>query len=405
SLATNEAMLRQAQKMEAIGQLAGGVAHDFNNILGAIMMQASLAQGEPGGSAELTEALEEIRHAAERGANLTRQLLLFSRKQVIQPRVLDLNEVVTSLARMLQRMLGEDVRMELILHPGPLCNRADAGMIDQVLMNLAVNARDAMPGGGRLIIETLVEDLTSGDSDLPEVLPGKYASMKVSDTGTGIAPEALPHIFEPFFTTKAVGKGTGLGLATAFGIVQQHRGTMRVTSSPGKGTTFEVLLPLTAPETDQEEAVAAPASRRKVAGQIMVVEDDTVVRNLLRQALEREGYRVLSAAHGPEALRLWQDRRARLDLLLTDIVMPEGISGPELAARLQAQDSTLKVIYTSGYTADLAPRGLRLEEGVNFLQKPVALDHLLETVGRVLDGPARNQRGPTDSAGVPRQPE
>ncbi|HWA58362.1 MAG TPA: GAF domain-containing protein, partial [Gemmatimonadales bacterium] len=307
SLAANEAMLRQVQKMEAIGQLAGGVAHDFNNILGAIMMQAALAS-EENVSPELREALEEIRVAAERGANLTRQLLLFSRKQVMQSRTLDLSQAVTHLARMLQRVLREDVRMELRPHPGPLFVRADPGMIDQILMNLAVNARDAMPGGGRLVIETGLVDLPEPNTAVPPTPAGRYACIRVTDTGSGIAPEVLPHIFEPFFTTKAAGQGTGLGLATVFGIVQQHRGGMRVESGLGRGTTFEVLLPLAAEPADADAAEPGRRPRRHAAERILVVEDDGSVRNLIQQALEREGYSVLVAANGVQALQLWEQR-------------------------------------------------------------------------------------------------
>lgn len=380
-----EEQYRQSQKMEAFGQLAGGVAHDFNNILAVVMMQAQLSENEAGLPTEVREGLQIIRASVERGADLTRQLLLFSHKQVMQPRLLDLNEVVTSLSRMLQRIIEENVRLQLHLHPVPLFTSADAGMLDQVLMNLAVNARDAMPEGGRLTIETAEETIDLEAAHFHRgATPGRYACLSVSDTGCGMAPEVLPRIFEPFFTTKGPAKGTGLGLATLFGIVQQHHGWVSVTTEVGKGTTFKIFLP--ANEAGVAEiARAAQSTPRGGSEIILVVEDEADVRLLTCAVLERAGYRVLVAHDGIEARRIWQEQSETIDLLYTDIVMPGGVSGPELAAELQRNKPGLRVVFTSGYSADV-PRGkFALNEGRNFVRKPCSPRDLMETVRRSLD--------------------
>jgi PAS domain S-box-containing protein len=383
-----EEQLRQSQKMDAIGQLAGGVAHDFNNILAVIMMQAELTGMAQNLPEEVREGLRQIRAAAERAANLTRQLLLFSRKQVMQSRELDLNDVVTSLAKMLQRIIGEDVRLQLHLHPRPLTIRADAGMLDQVLMNLVVNARDAMPGGGRVVIETGEKDFSAAEvASMPDASPGRHVCLRVADTGSGIAPENLARIFEPFFTTKEPGKGTGLGLATVFGIVKQHGGWITVESAVGQGTTFQVYLPALEAAAAAAAAAARPAPRGG-SETILLVEDDASVRALTRHVLERAGYRVLEAANGVEALARAEQHRDGIQLLLTDIVMPEGVSGRELAARLMAGHPKLRVVFISGYSAEIAGRELALRAGQNFLQKPAAPHELLETIRRCLDSPA-----------------
>jgi two-component system cell cycle sensor histidine kinase/response regulator CckA len=383
-----EEQLRHAQKMEAIGRLAGGVAHDFNNILTAVLLQTEMLQAAPDLSATVRKGLEQIRASAERAANLTRQLLLFSRRQVLQPRDLDLNRVVGSLGEMIGRLIGEDVHLTLRLHPEPLPTRADAGMLDQVLMNLVVNARDAMPTGGRLVIETFAREVTPAEAaTLPDAAPGPYVALRVSDTGCGISPEILPHIFEPFFTTKEPGKGTGLGLATVYSIVRQHDGFLQVTSEPGRGTTFEICLPARSPAGNRPASGPAPEPPRGRAETILLVEDEPAVRALTRQTLERHGYRVLEASHGREALRLWEEHRAAVDLLLTDLVMPEGLGGLELARRLRASKPGLKVVYTSGYSAESG--GLesepRPDEGA-FIQKPCPPERLLEIVRLSLDG-------------------
>ena len=381
-----EEQLRQSQKMEAIGQLAGGVAHDFNNILTSIMMQAEMFNTEEHVSSELQEAFQQIREDSKRAANLTRQLLQFSRRQVMQPRVVDLNEIVTHLAKMLQRIIGEDVRMQLHLHPTPLLTYADAGMLDQVLMNLTVNARDAMPEGGQLIIETGEKDFTPEESAaFPDTKPGRHVCLRVTDTGDGIAPENLPHIFEPFFTTKGPGRGTGLGLATVFGIVKQHHGRVAVESTVGKGTTFLVFLPVneTAPQDGAREN--EKPKPRGGTETILLAEDERAVRRLIRITLERAGYQVLEAANGVEAMRLEAQHSGPIHLLFTDIVMPEGISGRELASRMQARNPRLKVIFTSGYSPDIAGQELSPQEAQHFIQKPCLSSQLLETVRQCLD--------------------
>lgn len=377
--------LRQAQKLEAIGRLAGGVAHDFNNILSVVMMQTELMAMAENLTPEISEGVAQIRAAAERAAALTRQLLLFSRKQVMQPRELDLNDVVATLVKMIQRIIGEDIHLQLRLLPQPLLLRADPGMLDQVLMNLVVNARDAMPQGGRLTLETDAVWITESGSGLPaDLKPGRYAVLRVSDTGVGIPPEHLDRIFEPFFTTKEPGKGTGLGLSTVFGVAKQHGGTVTVTSTPGQGATFEVWLPL----------LDMPAAAEKVGGRvlppggtetILLVEDDESVRNLTRAILESAGYKVLTAAHGHEALQVWQSSGHAVDLVFTDLVMPGGISGRDLAARLLDEKPNLSVVYCTGYSAEIAGRELELQPGQALLTKPASPVEILQTVRRCLD--------------------
>jgi PAS domain S-box-containing protein len=298
-----EEQLRQSQKMDAIGQLAGGVAHDFNNILTSMLLQVSVGLEESTLPPEVLESLKQIRSDAERAANLTRQLLLFSRRQAMQLRDLNLNEVVTNLAKMLQRIIGEDVRLQLHPHPAPLMTHADAGMLEQLLMNLAVNARDAMPEGGNLVIETSerVVDETLAWLN-PDAQPGRYTCLEVSDTGSGIRPEILPHIFEPFFTTKEPGKGTGLGLATVFGIVKQHHGWLKVYSEIGQGTTFQIYLP--AGDANEAETEAAAPKPRGGTETILLAEDETSVRNTTRTILTRNGYH--RCWRRPTAWRRWR---------------------------------------------------------------------------------------------------
>jgi two-component system cell cycle sensor histidine kinase/response regulator CckA len=379
-----EEQFRQAQKMEAIGQLAGGVAHDFNNILAAIMLQVDEAATRPTTTDEVRAFLSEIRQATDRAANLTRQLLQFSRQQVMQPRRLDLNAAVTDLAKMLQRIVREDVRIELRQPATPLYTRCDAGMLDQILMNLAVNARDAMPGGGRLTIETSVLQISRDDGPRHDDLrPGPYVSLRVTDDGEGIAPEHLSRIFDPFFTTKS--HGTGLGLATVFGIVKQHRGSITATSAPGGGTSFQVLLPADA--TEPVPKIVAPPVATAHAGTetILVVEDDASLRRLLSRMLVRQGYAVLEAASSVEAIAAWDRHAGAIDLVITDLVMPGGTNGRDLAAELQRRAPALKVILTSGYSADIAGRPLELGDNQSFLPKPWPPQQLLDVVRRLLD--------------------
>ncbi len=382
-----EGQLRQAQKMEAIGQLAGGVAHDFNNMLTAIIGHLGLLKGNPQVTPEIAESLGEISAAANRAANLTSQLLSFSRRQIISASALDLNEVVSHPTKMLRRILGEVVIMQLDYAPEQLTFHGDAGMMEQLLVNLAVNARDAMPGGGTLRIATRSElrvppvtETRSGASE-----PASFVRLSVSDTGTGIPPELRARIFEPFFTTKDVGKGTGLGLATVFGIVQQHHGWIEVESEVGRGTTFHIYLPrlATAPLAATMESPALPA--RGQGEIILLVEDEPSVQEMGVIALNRQGYRVLTAVNGRQALEVWAKHKDEIALLLTDMIMPEGISGQQLARQLLEEKPALKVVYSSGYNAEIAGKELKLTDGINFLAKPYELERLFRTVRAALD--------------------
>jgi PAS domain S-box-containing protein len=383
-----EQQFRQIQKMESIGQLAGGVAHDFNNVLAVIQMQAGALRLEEGISAAQREISLEIENAAQRAANITRQLLTFSRRQTVQLTELEMNEAIANMTRLLRRVIGEQVEMQFKFSMEPLFVHADAGMMDQVLMNLVVNARDAMPGGGRLIIETKGVQFGETVRDLsPQARAGSFVCIGVSDTGTGIPPEILPKIFEPFFTTKEVGKGTGLGLATVFGIVQQHQGWINVYSEAGKGTTFRVYLPRLGRKSDQkfvaETLDAGPGGKET----ILLVEDESHLRVSIKNILSRLGYNVLDAANGAEALEIWKKNRDKIDLVLTDMVMPGGISGRELGERLLKEDAGLKIIYASGYNTEIADRDfqLKLKEGVNYLSKPFDVQKLAKTVRDKLD--------------------
>ena len=378
--------LRQSQKMEAIGQLAGGVAHDFNNILAIIQIQIDLLASEGHLLASQQDYAREIGKATQRAANLTRQLLLFSRKQQPQPRDLDLNDIVTNITKMLQRTLGEEVQLHFQLAPESLFIHADLGMMDQILVNLAVNARDAMPQGGRLVIETdAVEFDAETAARVPQARPGSYACLTVSDTGRGIPAHILPRIFEPFFTTKDVGKGTGLGLATVFGIVQQHQGWVSVYSEAGLGATFRIYLPRLATTSSLLATTPAVANVRGGNETILIVEDEPSLRAVVKTVLASLGYQVLEAPTGVSALDVWQKHRNEIQLLFTDMVMPDGMNGKELAQRLLADKPQLKVIYASGYSADIAGQDLPLQEGVNFLSKPFLVHNLAQTIRNRLD--------------------
>jgi PAS domain S-box-containing protein len=381
-----EAQFRQAQKMEAIGTLAGGVAHDFNNILAAIQMQAGLLKSEGGLSPAQSELADDIGIAVQRAVALTRQLLLFSRKQVLQLRDLDLNLSINEMIKMLTRILGENIAMQLNLAAQPMLLHADAGTLDQVLLNLCVNARDAMPDGGRLVIETSgVEFDKFAAAQSAQARPGSFVCLSVSDTGCGIPVEILPKIFEPFFTTKGVGKGTGLGLATVFGIVQQHQGWINVYSEVGHGTTFRVYLPRLAGMSEQKAVPTALTAMRGGKETILLVEDEESLRVLVRTALTRLGYRVLEASTGIRALEIWKEHREAISLLLTDLVMPEGMTGKELAQRLLQENPELKVVYMSGYGTDVVGRDFPLLEGGNFLAKPFQMQKLAQTIRDRLD--------------------
>ena len=385
-----EAQLRQAQKLEAIGTLAGGVAHDFNNLLTVIQGNATVMLMPDANPAEQRELGEEILGAAQRAAGLTRQLLLFSRKQSMQPVNLDLNDVVTNLARMLRRILGEDITFQTECASQLPMIHGDIGMIEQVLVNLAANSRDAMPRGGRLTIATARVHIDAGELVTnPEATAGPAVCLSVTDTGEGIPESVMQHIFEPFFTTKGVGQGTGLGLATAYGIVKQHRGWITATSPAGDGTTFRVFFPAADGARKDDLDVGADPIRLPRGGEtILLVEDDESVRRAVAAILERCGYTVLHAATGVAALEVWHHHGDRIQLLLTDLVMPDRMNGIALAEHLLAERPDLRVLYTSGYSAGHSS-DVPLVDGVNFLQKPYDAEKLADVVRRRLDaGPA-----------------
>jgi len=380
-----EEQFRQSQKIEAVGRLAGGVAHDFNNLLTVIIgYNESLDFDELLGDSA-REAVQQIRLATERATMLTRQLLAFSRRQVLQPQTLDLRDVTRQLAPMLRRLLGEDIELTTRWGDAPAVVRADPGQIEQVLMNLAVNARDAMPKGGRLTVE--IDPVEFGLEFVaahPYVVPGHYIDLVVSDTGTGMTADTRARVFEPFFTTKPQGQGTGLGLAMVYGIVKQSEGYIWVESETGQGTTFRVALPRveadSTPERAPAEAMGSPGGHET----ILVVEDEDALRELDRQILMRCGYRVLHARTGPEALSVVEAHTGPIHLLLTDVVMPM-MSGRELADRLQATLPGLKVLYMSGYTSDAMLRHGVSAAAVAFIQKPMSPPALARKVREVLD--------------------
>jgi len=381
-----EEQFRQLQKMEGVGQLAAGVAHDFNNILAVILLQASLMKAEQGLSPQQLESASEIEKATERAANLTRQLLLFSRRQTMQLRDLDLNQSINDMTKMLRRTIGEAIQVQFKFAMEPLLLHADAGMLDQVLMNLAVNAHDAMPKGGQLVVETsAVEFDESVRAQSPLARAGSFVCLSVSDTGCGIPPEILPRIFEPFFTTKDIGKGTGLGLATVFGIVQQHQGWINVYSEVGVGTVFRVYLPRLAAKSGQEYGQPALTTVPGGNEMILLVEDEVALRSSMCKALSQLGYRTLESVNGADALKVWEQHRNEIDLLLTDLVMPGGMTGKDLAERFLKENPKLKVICTSGYNVEVASRDFPLEEGVNFLTKPFGAHKLAQTIREKLD--------------------
>jgi PAS domain S-box-containing protein len=381
-----EEQFRQSQKMEAIGQLAGGVAHDFNNILTVIHGHASLLLAGGSLGPLPTRSAQQIGQAAERAASLTRQLLAFGRRQVLQPRLVDLNEIVANISKMLGRLLGEDVALQLNYSASPAMLHADPGMVEQILLNLAVNSRDAMPRGG--VLNLRISDVTIGEAGLarhPEGAPGRYVCLAAIDTGCGIPAENLPRIFEPFFTTKEVGRGTGLGLATVYGIVRQHHGWIEVESEINRGTTFRVYFPMCEQAIEVPAENVAPVSLRGGTETILVVEDEAPVRELVCALLEHHGYRILQAESGVKALEIWENQKHSVDLVLTDLVMPDRINGRELAERLWSERPGLKVIFTSGYSADVVGKDFVLRKGLNYLQKPYQPQRLAGAVRDCLD--------------------
>ena len=382
-----EEQLQQAQKMETIGQLAGGIAHDFNNLLTAIGGRTEfLAESKL--EEDQREDVEEIRRAAERAGRLTRQLLAFSRKQLLVPRVLDLNQIVSDNTPMLRRLIGEDVQIEMIRHESLGNIVADSGQIEQILLNLALNSRDAMPNGGLLTIETANAGPRQGNAwGMPTA--GEFVMLRLTDTGEGMDAHTKAHLFEPYFTTKAKGKGTGLGLSTVYGIVKQSGATIEVDSTPGEGTTFWIYFPrAAAPMTANPDQALADAGAGG-SERILLVEDDTGVRRLAERMLVAKGYRVTIARSGAAALGIFEEAPEETDIVVTDLVMP-GMSGRELVERLYATRPRLRVLYMSGYTDDeIIRRGLH-DPTVSFLQKPFTGAQLVAKVRQVLDGAERD---------------
>jgi two-component system, cell cycle sensor histidine kinase and response regulator CckA len=400
-----EQELREAHKLEAVGRLAGGIAHEFNNLLAVISGYSELMAGELAESSPLRVQAQAILTASQRGAMLTRQILAFSRKQLLAPQILDLNELVESTSGMLRRLLGEEIELVTVLGEALGKIEADPGQLEQVLVNLALNARDAMPYGGRLTLATADVHLDRAAARrYPGVRPGRYILLSVSDSGLGIDPEILDHIFEPFFTTKDQGEGTGLGLSTVFGIVKQSGGEIWVDSEPGKGTTFKIALPVVDPEKRAKAGerngagVLAGGRARRRAGRtetVLLVEDEQMVRAMVRSILETRGYRVLEAGTGNEALDLAARYEGPVHVLLTDVVMP-GMTGRQLADRLAALRPEIRILYISGHTDDEIIRRGVLQQGTGFLAKPFTADALTGKIRELLDAPAEERMTPDD---------
>ena len=377
--------LRQAQKLEAIGRLAGGMAHDFNNLLTAIGGYSEFLIDGLADDDERRADAEEIKRAADRATDLTRQLLAFGRRQVLERQSLDLNEVVSELDKLLRRLIGTDIELVTVLAPALGCVEADRSQLEQVIVNLALNARDAMPDGGKLVLET--QNLTLEGPLLdqsPSLEPGDYVTLSVRDTGVGIDADTQARMFEPFFTTKDVGRGTGLGLSTVYGIVEQSGGRVYVYSEPGLGTTFKIHLPqsdLPAPADDER-----PAEPTSFAGTetILLVEDEETLRQLAARTLRSQGYTVLEAHYASEALELWQAYRDEIDLVVTDVVMP-GLSGVELAERIAAEDSGMRIVLMSGYADPGAGERVPESNRAGFLEKPFTPNSLLRTVREAVE--------------------
>ncbi|HYV32942.1 MAG TPA: response regulator [Candidatus Binatia bacterium] len=382
-----EAQLRHSQKLESVGRLAAGIAHDFNNVLTVIQGHAGLMRSDPALTSTLGDCVQQIGRAAERGSKLTSQLLAFSRRNVLQPQRLDLNEVLTSLSSLLHRTLGEDITYQFSYASDLPPVYADPGLTEQVIMNLAVNARDAMPRGGQLLISTALVDIdaTYVERHSVEARGGRFVCLSLADTGCGMDSVTLHRLFEPFFTTKEFGKGTGLGLATVYGIVKQHGGWIEVSSQLGQGSTFKVFLP---PDDRSDERRGERAFQEKAlrgTETILVIEDESPVRWIVKDVLSKYGYHVLEAGSGVEALALWHQHHDEIALLLTDLVMPVGLSGQELAEQFTTQKPALKVIYISGYSLQVAGKGFSVLDGLNFLQKPFDDTKLALAVRQGLD--------------------
>lgn len=391
ALQQSEKQLRQAQKMEAVGRLAGGLAHDFNNLLTVIMGHSQVLLGEMGPAHPLRGKIEEMQKAGDRAATLIRQLLTFSRKQPSEPKVLSLNPIIANFETMLRRLIGEDIEFTFKASQENLRVKTDPAQLEQVLMNLVVNARDAMPKGGKLTIETASANLgRTPVYHLSPLPPGAYVRLSVSDTGCGMPPDVQAHIFEPFFTTKEEGKGTGLGLSTVFGIVTQSGGGLDVTSTVGKGTRFDVYLPSVTAEIEPVSGLEAPHHSVHGHESILVVEDDPSVRELVRDELRKLGYRVFEAKNGLEACLVGTQQMGGLQLLLTDVVMP-GMSGTELAQHLRVIKPDLKLLFMSGYTDDV---GIGAGDPLSaYLQKPFTPEALAKLVRELLDDQPATAKG------------
>jgi two-component system cell cycle sensor histidine kinase/response regulator CckA len=388
ALRASEERLRHSQRLEAVGRLAGGIAHSFNNLLAAMTFQCELLAERLTDGDERLGNVEEIQKAAERAAALARQLLAFGRRQVLQPRRLLLSEVIRDLEPLLRRIIGEHIRLETRLDPAGGAIHADLGQIEQVILNLVVNARDAMPRGGSLLLSTEEVELGEGDP-AGELPPGRYVQLVVTDSGVGIAPEVREHLFEPFFTTKERGQGTGLGLATVHGIVYQSGGRIRVESEPGQGSRFTLLLPVAKDGAEEPEPSPRQSERRPRRGSevVLLVEDEDNIRQPAVEILESRGYRVLSAPDAGQALAVAEKHRGPIHILVTDVVMP-GLSGSQLAKRLARQRPEMRVLYISGYPEDAITHHGVLDSRQHFLQKPFPPGQFVERVREVLDGVA-----------------
>jgi signal transduction histidine kinase/ActR/RegA family two-component response regulator len=386
ALRQSEKQLWQSQKMEAVGRLAGGVAHDFNNLLTVIKGYTELMLEELKPSDPMRAEMDEVQKAADRAATLTRQLLAFSRRQVLAPKVVNLNYLVEDMNKLLRRLLGEDIELCVRLADNLGSAKADPGQIEQVIMNLAVNARDAMPRGGKLTLETANIELDAAYSrQHAPVVPGSYVMLAITDTGSGIDAETLSHVFEPFFTTKEQGKGTGLGLSTVYGIVKQSGGYIWPYSEPGMGTSFKIYLPRVAEKAERAQARAQASSGLGGTETILLVEDEEGVRGLTRQILQRHGYTVLEAEHGQDALRLCERYSGPIHLLLSDVVLAAQMSGRELVQHLAPLRREMKVLYMSGYSDEAIVHHGVLEPGTAFLQKPFTTESLMRKLREVLD--------------------
>ena len=381
-----EEQLRQSQKMEAIGQLAGGIAHDFNNILTVILGHATLLTMQSLDPKALISA-QQIKQASERAAGLTRQLLAFGRKQVASPRAIDLNQLVSGMSEMLGRLLGEDVSLQINFSGEPAVVEADPGMMEQILLNLSVNSRDAMPRGGQLTLRVSQRYLDDAyAAQVLEARPGRFICLSHTDSGSGIPPENMARIFEPFFTTKELGKGTGLGLATVFGIVKQHHGWIQVESVLDKGTTFHIFLPASSEAVAAPEAVETQFRQRGGTETILVVEDERDLRDFVCRELRRHGYQIFEAVDGPSALEIWAEYKNQINLVFTDVIMTGGLNGRDVAEHIWRDNPKMKVIFSSGYGADMLGKDFKLDPGIVYLQKPYLPQTLTKTVRTCLDG-------------------